>query len=322
MKIMQIGAGRWGSNHIRVLRYLQADLYIAEISGSGRRLCLELGISEDHITDDYQTFLDRVDAVDVVTPAATHFSICKDALQEGKDVFMEKPVAEASAEAEELAALAAGKGAILQVGFIFRFDPATDYIRECITSGELGTLQSMTSSFSGFKRPRSDGGVTISDSIHFIDLFNYLVGSRPRKVLARCDDLLKRGMDDMSWIMLDYDGIPALVESNYFSPDKKRLLTIVGDQATLVCDFSSSQDKIKIYKNQHVLDNDTWKTVSGEVITREIPPSEPLFLELQDFLKCVATRSAPRADARAGVDSLKIVEAAMRSHQEGRAITV
>jgi len=320
MKIMQIGVGRWGSNHIRVLRNLQVDLYIAETAEAGRKKCLELGVSEDHITEDYREFLDRVDAVDVVTPAPGHYGICKDAFQKGKDVFMEKPVAETSAQAEELAALAAKGNHILQVGFIFRFDPASDYIRECVASGELGPIQSMTSSFSGFKRPRSDGGVTISDAIHFIDLFNYFIGSSPRNVLARCDDLLKRGMDDMSWIMLDYDGIPALVEANYFSPEKKRLLTIVGERATLVCDFSSSQDKIRIHKNQHLLDNDTWKTVSGEVITREIPPSEPLFLELQDFLSCVTTRSAPRADGRAGAESLKIVEAAVRSHTEGRAI--
>lgn len=320
MKIMQIGVGRWGSNHIRVLRNLQVDLYIAETSEAGRKKCLELGIREDHITDDYRNFLDRVDAVDVVTPAPSHYAICKEAFHKGKDVFMEKPLAETSEQAEELVALAAKGKHILQVGFIFRFDPASDYIRDCMTSGELGPVQSMTSSFSGFKRPRSDGGVTISDSIHFIDLFNYYIGKSPRKVLARCDDLLKRGMDDMSWIMLDYDGIPALVEANYFSPEKKRLLTIVGERATLVCDFSSSQDKIKIHKNQHLLDNDTWKTVSGEVMTREIPPSEPLFLELQDFLNCVATRSAPRADARAGLESLKIVEAAVKSHHEGRAI--
>jgi len=322
MKIMQIGVGRWGSNHIRVLRNLQVDLYVAETAAAGRKKCLEMGISEDHVTDDYRNFLDRVAAVDVVTPASTHFSICKDAFAKKKDVFMEKPVAETSAEAEELAVLAERTGAILQVGYIFRFDPATQYIRDCMQSGELGAIQSMTSSFSGFKRPRSDGGVTISDSIHFVDLFNHLMGRPPQKVLARCDDLLKRGMDDMSWIMLDYDGVPALVEANYFSPDKKRLVTIVGEKATLVCDFSSSQDKIKIHKNQHVLDNDTWKTVSGEVITREIPPSEPLFLELQDFLKCVTDRSAPRADARAGVDTLRVVEAAMKSHHEGRAVAL
>ena len=87
-----------------------------------------------------------------------------------------------------------------------------------------------------------------------------------------------------------------------------------------MCDFSSSQDKVKIFRNRHILDNDTWTSVSGEIISKEISPAEPLFLELKEFIDCVQNRSQPRADARAGVDSMKVVEAAMRSHAEGKTI--
>jgi UDP-N-acetylglucosamine 3-dehydrogenase len=322
MKIMQIGTGRWGTNHLRVLSNLQVDLYVAEISESGIERCLEQGIPQDHITDNYKDFLEDVSAVDVVTPASTHYSLCKEMLEKGKAVFIEKPMAETAAEAGELAALAARRGLLLQVGHIFRFDPATEFIKEYMASGQMGAIQSMSGIFSGFKRPRTDGGVTISDAIHFIDFFNYLMGGMPQKVLSRCEDLLGRGMDDMSWIWMDYAGIPAVVEANYFSPDKKRLIIITGEKATMVCDFASSQDKIKIYRNQHILDNDTWKTVSGEIIHKEISMAEPLFLELNEFLTCVSSGAKPRADAQAGVDSMKVVEAAMRSHDEGRAIVL
>jgi UDP-N-acetylglucosamine 3-dehydrogenase len=320
MKIMQIGTGRWGSNHLRVLTSLQVDLYIAEISGQERKKCLEQGIPEDHITDNYRVFLDRVSAVDVVTPASTHFSICKDVLENGKDVFLEKPITETAAEGEELEALASRIGAVFQVGHIFRFDPATEFIKEYLESGKLGRIQSLSGIFSGFKRPRPDGGVTISDGIHFIDFFNYIMGGLPQKVLARCNDILNRGMDDMSWVWMDYNGTSAIVEANYFSPEKLRLITIAGENATLVCDFASSQDKIKIYRNRHIQDNNTWKTVSGEIIHKEILPAEPLLLELKDFIKCLENRSTPRATARAGVDSVKVVEAAMQSNREDRAI--
>jgi predicted dehydrogenase len=319
---MQIGTGRWGTNHLRVLSNLQVDLYVAEISAPERKKCLEQGIPQDHITDNYRDFLELVSAVDVVTPASTHFSLCREMLESGKAVFIEKPIAETAAEAGELATLASEKGVVLQVGHIFRFDPATDFIKEYVASGQLGEIQSMSGIFSGFKRPRMDGGVTVSDAIHFIDFFNYLMAGVPQKVLARCEDLLGRGMDDMSWIWMDYDGISAVVEANYFSPDKKRLIIITGEKGTLVCDFASSQDKVKIYRNQHILDNDTWKTVSGEIIHKEISMAEPLFLELNEFLTCVSNRSKPRADAQAGVDSMKVVEAAMRSHAEGQAIAI
>jgi UDP-N-acetylglucosamine 3-dehydrogenase len=322
MKIMQIGTGRWGTNHLRVLSNLQVDLYVAEISESGIKKCLEQGIPQDHITDNYKDFLEDVSAVDVVTPASTHYTLCKEMLEKGKAVFIEKPMAETAAEADELAALAAHRGLVLQVGHIFRFDPATEFIMEYMASGQMGAIQSMSGIFSGFKRPRTDGGVTISDAIHFIDFFNYLMGGIPQKVLSRCEDLLGRGMDDMSWIWMDYAGIPAVVEANYFSPDKKRLIIITGEKATMVCDFASSQDKIKIYRNQHILDHDTWKTVSGEIIHKEISMAEPLFLELNEFLTCVSSGTKPRADAQAGVDAMKVVEAATRSHAECRAIVL
>jgi UDP-2-acetamido-3-amino-2,3-dideoxy-glucuronate N-acetyltransferase len=322
MKILQIGTGRWGTNHLRVLSNLPVDLYVAEISESGREKCLEQGIASDHISDNYRDFLDIVTAVDIVTPASTHFPLCKEFLNKGKNIFVEKPIAETAAEADELATLAAHHQTVFQVGHIFRYDPATDFIREYLQSGQLGAIQSLSGNFSGFKRPRADGGVTISDAIHFIDFFNYLMGGVPNKVLARCEDLLERGMDDMSWIWMDYDGIPAVVEANYFSPEKKRLVFITGEKATLVCDFASSQDKVKIHRNQHILDNDTWKTISGEIIHKEISLAEPLFRELKDFLNCVETRSRPRADSGDGADAMKVVEAAVRSHTEGRAIVL
>jgi len=320
MKIMQIGNGRWGANHLRILSHLPVELYVAEVSEPARQKCLEQGIPPDHIAGSYRDFLEVVSAVDVVTPASSHFALGKELLEKGKSVFIEKPVAETAAEAFQLAALAEKHGLVLQVGHIFRYDPAADFIKAYLHSGEMGAVQSVNGIFAGFKRPRPDGGVLISDAIHFIDFFNYLLEALPNKVLARCEDLLGRGMDDMSWVWMNYNGIPALVEADYFSPEKKRLITINGEKATLVCDFTSSQDKVKIYRNRHILDHDTWKSVSGEIISREISPAEPLFMELNEFINCVRNGTRPRADAEAGADAMKVVEAAMRSHAAEKAI--
>lgn len=322
MKIMQIGTGRWGSNHLRVWNNLRVDLYVAEVSEAARKKCIEAGVPEDHITEDYHTFLDIVNAVDIVTPASTHHRIGMEILGKGKDVFMEKPIAETAAEAQELSDMASRNALLLQPGHIFRYDPAADFIRGYISEGHMGGIQSLWGSFCGFKRPRMDGGVVISDAIHFIDFFNCLMGRLPQKVSARCNDILGRGMDDMSWIWMNYGETNALVEANYFSPEKKRLITVIGEKATLVCDFASSQDKIKIYRNRHVLDNNTWKTVSGEIIHQEILPAEPLLLELKDFIKCSETRSIPKAVAQDGADAVKTVEAAMESHRQGREIAL
>jgi len=143
MKIMQIGTGRWGTNHLRVLSNLPVELYVAEISEQGRQKCLEQGIAQDHISGNYKDFLEIVSAVDVVTPASTHFLLCQKLLEKGKSVFIEKPIAETAVEAVELATLAAERELVLQVGHIFRFDPATDFIKEYLHSGEMGAIQSL-----------------------------------------------------------------------------------------------------------------------------------------------------------------------------------
>ena len=135
---MQIGTGRWGSNHLRVWNNLKVDLYVAEVSEAARKKCIEEGIPEDHITDDYRVFLDKVAAVDVVTPASTHFRLGQEILGKGKDIFMEKPIAETAAEAQELSDMASRNALLLQPGHIFRYDPAADFIRGYIERGPYG----------------------------------------------------------------------------------------------------------------------------------------------------------------------------------------
>lgn len=322
MKILQVGTGRWGTNHMRVLRNLGVDLYVAELSASERQRCIAEGLPKDHVTADLNQFIEQVDAIDIVTPAQTHLPIALTAVAHKKDIFTEKPLAENALKAAEFVTAVKQSQVICQVGHIFRYDPATVYMKEAIEAGELGGIRSVTGSFSGFKRPRNDGGVTISDAIHFIDLYNFLMDGPPEKVMAQCHDLLGRGMDDMSWVWLSYGDTRTLIEANYFSPEKKREVTVVGEKATMVCNFAAAQDKITIFNNQHVQDQGTWKGISGEIVQKEILPSEPLLLELRDFIDCVKTRSQPRAPAQAGAEAVAVVDAALKSYQEQRTVSL
>ena len=322
MKILQIGCGRWGTNHMRVLRNLGVELFVADLSESERQRCLDEGLAPDHVSADFNQFIEQVDAVDIVTPAQTHLPLALTAMAHKKDIFTEKPLAENSLKAAEFVAAVAEHKVICQVGHIFRYDPATVYMKEAIDAGELGAIRSISASFSGFKRPRNDGGVTVSDAIHFIDLLNFLMDGAPDQVMAQCHDLLGRGMDDMSWIWLSYKKTKALIEANYFVPEKKRLVTIIGEKATLVCNFAAAQDKITVYNNQHVKEQGTWAGVSGEVLQKEILPSEPLLLELRDFISCVQNRTLPRAGAEAGAEAVRVVDAALKSYQLQQTVTL
>src|SRR3954466_377145 len=242
-RILLIGLGRWGLNHLRILKSMPVELFASDVD-EGR--INSVGLSADHWSTDPRTLFSQVDAAVVVTPAPAHFAACRELLEMRKDVFVEKPMSLVSAEAKKLTKLAERAGLILQVGHIFRFDPASLWLRDAIEKGAFGRIKIMRAKFSGLKRPRLDTGVTFADSIHFIDLFNFFLGGMPRRIHAVVDDFLGRGMDDESLVVLEYDqddgsAIRATVEAGYHTPGKVREVMIIGNQTSAVCDYNVAQ---------------------------------------------------------------------------------
>jgi UDP-N-acetylglucosamine 3-dehydrogenase len=204
IKVLLLGLGRWGANHLRILHSLPVEFYVADVQAKSLESARKLGIPETHCSAEPLAFLPRVDAAVIVTPAQTHFDLARQFMEAGKDVFVEKPITLASPQAKELARLAEERQRILQVGHIFRFDPASQWLREAIQEGQFGHVRLLRGNFSGFKRPRNDSGVAFADAIHFVDLFNYLLGQTPASVAAVTKDFLGRGMEDASWLSLEY----------------------------------------------------------------------------------------------------------------------
>ena len=325
-RILLIGVGRWGTNHLRVLQTLPVDLFVAE--HDPQRLNAS-GLPQSHRAADAHSLFPIIDAAVIVTPAHSHYKLCRDLLEAGKDVFVEKPITLKSAEAEELIQIAKRNGAILQVGHIFRFDPASVWMRDAIADGRFGPLRMLRANFSGFKRPRRDTGVTFADGIHFVDLFRFLLGTAPRRVLAIMRNFLGRDgqMDDESFMVLEYDrgdGPPILatIESGYHRPGKMRELTIVGKNSSAICDYNVAQYKIKMFENRHVAESGEIKAVEGAMRQLEFPPEEPLRAELVAFLDSIETRTAPLVGGGEGVEAVRIVEAAIESARRGKWIEI
>jgi len=325
-RILLIGLGRWGANHLRVLQSMPIDLFVAE--QDPERLNSSV-VPQSHRTADARSLFPIIDAAVVVTPAHSHFELCRDLLEAGKDVFVEKPITLKSAEGRELSELAKRNGLILQVGHIFRFDPASVWMRDAITQGRFGEIKMLRANFSGFKRPRQDTGVTFADGIHFIDLFQFLLGASPRRVHAVMQNFLGRGdeMDDESLIVLEYergDGAPILatIESGYHRPGKMRELTIVGKDSSAVCDYNVAQYKIKTFENRHVTADGEIKAAEGAAQQLEFPPEEPLRAELVAFLDSIETRKSPLVDGTDGAEAVRIVEAALESARTGKWIDI
>lgn len=321
-KVLLIGAGRWGINHLRTWLTLGVELYVADASDKTLAKCHEMGVPKERLSKSHATFINQVDAVDVVTPAETHHALCSEAINLGKDVFVEKPLCLTTRESEEVKNLAQSKGRILQVGHIFRYEPPSQYIKKLLADKALGDVKWLRGNFSGFKRPRSDSGVTFADAIHFVDLFNYFLGRLPVAVNAKLLDVLGRGMDDNSWLWLDYGDVFATVEVGYFNPLKKREVLVVGSKKSAVVDYTVQQDKVKIYSNEHRKENGEWKAFEGDVHTIEFDPEEPLLIELRSFLSSMKTRTQPLADGNSGVTSVRIVEALLESAKKNAIVKI
>ena len=323
-KVLLLGLGRWGVNHLRNLNSMPVELYVAEVGEKQLEPARKLNIPAERLTTNYKNFAGRVDCAVIVTPAQAHFSLCKEFLEAGKDVFVEKPITLASNEAKKLAALADRHKRVLQVGHILRFDPATLWLREAIQSGQFGRVNMIRGHFGGFKRPRNDSGVMFADGIHFVDLFNFILGALPKSVLAIQHDFMGLGMDDVSLVSMEYETPHgktwATVENDYFIPGKFREVVICGDKLSAVCDYNVAQYKIKTYENKHVRDGNNFKATEGVVTQIETPPEEPLLAELRAFVDSVQTRKAPRADGWAGYDSVRVMNAALESVKTGKAV--
>jgi len=320
VNILLVGLGRWGEKHLRVLRELGVTLWVADVSAARLAWAGRQGIEPGRAVADYREALGHVDAVDIVTSADSHSTVARECLAAGRHCFVEKPLARTAEEGRELDAVAQGAGRLLQVGHIFRFHPVTVALREALEAGRIGPVRYATGRFSGFKRPRADVGVTQTDAIHYFDLFAHLFGREATRVAALQRDFLGRGLDDLSWAVVHYGDIPAVVEASYFVPGTWRDCVIVGELGALLADYGTSV--VTLHLGQHQKRGEAWEAVETgkeELSTRR---EEPLRLELQAFLDACAGRRENPVPAGDGIRALTVVEAAALSARLGRTVTL
>jgi UDP-N-acetylglucosamine 3-dehydrogenase len=318
VKVLLIGLGRWGEKHLRVLGEMGCELWVADVSPERRAFAVRAGVPETRAVADFRAALPHVDAVDLVTPADSHLALASECLRAGKDCFVEKPLTLTAAEGRALTDVVRSTKRVLQVGHIFRFHPVTQLLRDRIQSGTVGRVRYCTGRFAGFKRPRTDVGVTQTDGIHYFDLFAYVLGQKPTAVTATLRDFLGRGMDDLGFCAVEYGEIPAFIEAGYFAPGTYRDCVIVGEQETLAGDFGTAE--VKVLANRHVQQGDEWNAREDAAETHKASGPEPLSHELKLFLDACAQRSESPVDVEAGLLALRVVEAAHRSSKLQRRV--
>ena len=208
----------------------------------------------------------------------------------------------------------------MQVGHIFRFHPVTATLRAALAAGRIGAVRYATGRFSGFKRPRTDVGVTHTDAIHYFDLFAYLLGAPRHRVTALQRDFLGRGLDDMSSARWPTARCRSR-RGRLLRAGHPRECVIVGERETLVADFGVHRG-LPCMRIATSSARPAGRRPRARPHTFKATGPEPLRRELELFLDAARDGGAPPVDVMAGLVALEAVEAAQRSAALGRRVTL
>jgi predicted dehydrogenase len=282
------------------------------------------------ITPDYETLLDHPDiqAIAIATPVKTHYPLARCALLAGKDVFLEKPIADKVAEAEELLRLATERERILAIDHTYVFTGAVQKIKEIVRLGELGEVMYFDSVRINLGLFQKDVNVIYDLAPHDLSILCHLFQQDPLTVRALGPCRTLGGTAYLAYLHLEYaDGLVAHFHLNWFAPVKIRRILVGGTRKMLVYDDMEPSEKVKIYDKGIVLHSagleDLYRVQvdyrTGDMVAPKLLHQEALQSEVEHFCQCVRTRSQPLADGKEGLRVLRILNAADRSLQQGGA---
>lgn len=310
-----VGAGYWGKNLARVLGELGRLRTICDTNEAVAGPIAEKNGAA--LVDDLGAVLDdpEIAAIVVATPAITHFEIASNALAAGKDVYVEKPLALDDRDASRLCALANEHDRILMVGHLLQYHPAYLKLLELVDAGRLGRLQYIYSHRLNFGKIRTEENILWSFAPHDISMILGLAQAMPSRVDATGHSYLHGQNPDITTTHLEFaSGLKAHVFVSWLHPYKEQKLVVVGDGGMAVFDDTRPlAEKLVLYSHSV-----TWKGGQPEPNRADaepiaLPDHEPLRNEMEHFLACLETRTAPRTDGEEGTRVLSVLNAAQKA---------
>jgi len=313
-----VGVGYWGKNLVRNFYDLGALTALCDAEESveanyrrqyaGVRFYREFSavLSDPSVT-----------AVALATPAVTHYELAKAALEAGKDVLVEKPLAIDVKHGEELVRLADSKGRILMVGHILRYHPAILKLRQLIYDGTLGKINYLYSNRLNIGKIRTEENILWSFAPHDISVMLSLLNEMPTRVSCQGGGWLNHDVFDVTLSHFDFpSGVQAHIFVSWLHPVKEQRLVVVGSEKMAVFD-DTAEHKLMLYPHRVEWRNriPTAVKADGEIV--RLDDSEPLRAECQHFLDCVESRTSPVSDGAEGLRVLRVLDACQRALPNG-----
>ncbi len=317
-----IGLGYWGPNLVRNLFEIEevGELWACDLR-TDRLNAIARRFPSTCVTTSYDEVLSEpsIDAVLIATPVSTHHALAAAALEAGKHVLVEKPLAASVDEVNSLIELADESSLVLMPGHTFLYSPPVMAIRSLIRNGELGEIYFISTSRVNLGLHQPDVSVAWDLGPHDFSILRYWLEETPVRVSALARGCVVPHIPDVAFINLEYDsGTVAHVELSWLAPSKLRRTTIVGAEKMIVYD-DTSNEPVRVFDSGAVLRDPatfgeftlTYRT--GDILSPRVEAAEPMYLELQDFCRAILDETTPRSSAELGLDVVRMIEAVDQS---------
>ena len=324
-----VGLGYWGPNWVRNLHQSQAARRIIACDlDQKRRSHVSQLYSDLETTSHFEDLLNDndIEGIVVATPVGTHYAMAKRALEAGKSVLVEKPMATSNEEANDLVKTAREKNLVLMVGHTFEYSAPVLKMHDIIASGELGDVFYISSVRANLGLFQRDVNVTWDLATHDISIIlNLMGGHEPEAVSCQGESHYGQGVEDVAMITLRFErNVIAFIHVSWLDPDKIRRTTVVGSRKMLVYDDTAPQEKIRIYDKGVTAQKyyDTFGEFQfsyryGDIQIPRIEEKEPLFCECEHFVNCIKSGQTPNTDGVNGARVVSVLEAANYSLRRG-----
>lgn len=308
-----IGCGYWGKNLVRNFGALKALAMVCDAAEGSRSLAAEIDPNVEVVSSIDRVLADSdVRGVVIATPAETHYELTRQALEAGKDVLVEKPLALTYEQGAHLVRLAEDGARVLMVGHVLEYHPAVQRLIELVRAGELGKVQYIYSNRLSLGKIRREENILWSFAPHDVAVILRLVGSLPFQVIACGGSYLQPNIADVTVTNLLFDnGVRAHIHVSWLHPFKEQRLVVVGSRK--MASFDDVAKQLILYDQRVELHTGEPVPIKGEGELVPFDSSEPLRLECEAFLEAITTRVPPLTDGSSGLSVLTVLQAAQRS---------
>jgi predicted dehydrogenase len=329
-----VGTGYWGMNLVRNFAKSPECVLVAACDQHPEPLkSVAMGYPAVRTTTDFTSVLDdpRVEAIAVATPVQSHFSLAMAALNAGKHVFVEKPLADGVARSRQLVDEANARRLVLMVDHTFIYTGAVRKIRELIDRGELGELQYYDATRINLGLFQHDVNVLWDLAVHDLSILAYLIESQPHTVATIGARHVGGMPENLAYLTILYErGMIAHINVNWLSPVKVRRTLVAGSRRMIVYDDLEPSEKVKVYDRGVTVTDDPVKIRdmligyrTGDMWAPQLDTAEALQVAVGHFADCVRTGVRPQTHGQAAVTVVEILEAATESMRcNGRPVEV